>query len=55
MLLSNCIFVAVASTITVFIVFDIDVEYTTCALTLTYSVMMFNSFTEVIRFFSGTE
>ena len=55
MLLSNCIFVAVALTIIIFIVFDIDVQYTTCALTLTYSVMMFNSFTEAIKYFSAVE
>lgn len=55
MLLSNGIFVGVALTITVFIVFDVDVGYTTCALSLTYSVMMFNSFTEVIKFFSAVE
>lgn len=55
MLMSNCIFIAVALTITFFIVFDIDVEYTTCALALTYSVMMFQSFTDVIRNFSAIE
>lgn len=55
MILSNCIFLAVAVTIGIFIVFEINVEYTTCALALTYTVMMFNSFTEVVKFFCGVE
>ena len=55
MILSNCIFLAVAVTIAIFILFEINVEYTTCALALTYTVMMFNSFTEVVKFFCGVE
>ena len=55
MLLSNFVFVSVALTITICIVFDIKIEYSTCALTLTYSVIMLNSFTEVVKFFSGVE
>lgn len=54
-LLGIGIFFCVAFTITVILFMGIDIEYANLGLAVTYSIIVSNSFADMIHFFSGSE
>lgn len=54
-MLSNLIFVSVALTIIFFMLIGAHLDYSTCAMTLTYAVLIANSFNETMTWFTSTE
>jgi hypothetical protein len=42
-------------TIASFLIFDIEIDYSSAGLALTYAVLVSSAFVDTINFFSGTE
>ena len=51
-MLSNMIFVSVAITIIFLMLIGSEVDYATCAMTLTYAVLIANSFNDTMTWFT---
>lgn len=54
-LLSNGIFFTVALSISLMLILQIDVSYSTSAMTLTYAVLVANVFNEAMKWYILTE
>ncbi|CAD8049904.1 unnamed protein product [Paramecium sonneborni] len=54
-LLSNLIFLAVSITIILMMLFKIEIDYATCAMTLTYAVLITNEFNDTMNWFIQSE
>ncbi|CAD8046142.1 unnamed protein product [Paramecium primaurelia] len=54
-LLSNLIFLSVSITIILMMIFDIEIDYATSAMTLTYAVLIANEFNDTMNWFTQSE
>ena len=54
-MLSNLIFVTVSVSIIVLMLIGSSLDYSTCAMTLTYAVLIANIFNETMMWFTGCE